>query len=95
MKKVAAAMKKVAAVLVIALSGCVSTGIQQIDDDGTYMYSKQDWMAYSGGGVKLEMLKEARAFCQKQGKKMVLSEQVTQDYAIGQSASAEIQFKCL
>ncbi|WP_141396357.1 hypothetical protein [Polaromonas sp. AET17H-212] len=53
-----------------ALAGCASTntGIVQISED-TYMYAKQDWMAYSGSVVKAELYKEANAFCAGKGKK--------------------------
>jgi hypothetical protein len=84
------------AAAVLALSGCAapSTGIVKIADD-TYMYSKQDWMAYSGGSVKADMYKEAGEFCAKQGKKLVPIGSTSQDYAIARSsASAEIQFAC-
>ncbi len=51
-------------------------------------------MAYTGGQVKVEMFKEAREFCGAKGKKMKLLGQQSQDYAVGSSAGAEIQFAC-
>lgn len=89
-------MKMCLAVLVLALSACVTnTGIVKIDDD-TYMYAKQDWMAYSGSAVKVEMFKEANAFYKNMGKKMRIVGQQSQDYAYyTSSAAAEIQFQCV
>jgi hypothetical protein len=86
-------MKASVLIFALLLAGCVTTGIQEVDDNH-YLYAKQDWMAYSGGGIKVEMFKEAREFCQAKGKKMKIIGQGAQDYAIGQSASAEIQFSC-
>ena len=90
-------MKSVALLLLLALAGCATTntGIVEIDDN-TYMYSKQDWMAYSGGAVKVEMFKEARDFCKAKGKKFVLLNQQSQDAALYvASAGAELQFQCV
>lgn len=89
-------MKKLFALLSVALAACATnTGIVEIGDNH-YMYANQDWMAYSGATVKVEMIKEARAFCAKQGKKMSLLGQASQDYAMYSSAaSAEIQFQCV
>lgn len=86
-------MKKVIWAVAITLTGCVSTGVKELDDNH-YMISKQDWMAYTGGQVKVEIFKEARDFCMSKGKKMKLMGQQSQDYALGSSAGAEIQFTC-
>ncbi|EKD97874.1 MAG: hypothetical protein ACD_23C00699G0003 [uncultured bacterium] len=78
------------------LAGCASTntGIVQIADD-TYMYAKQDWMAYSGSVVKAELYKEANAFCAGKGKKFAPLNSTNEDYKPYQSsAAAEIQFTC-
>lgn len=79
-----------------ALAGCASTntGIVQIAED-TYMYAKQDWMAYSGSVVKAELYKEANAFCAGKGKKFAPLNSTNEDYKPYQSsAAAEIQFTC-
>lgn len=79
-----------------ALAGCASTntGIVQIADD-TYMYAKQDWMAYSGSVVKAGLYKEANAFCAGKGKKFAPLNSTNEDYKPYQSsAAAEIQFTC-
>lgn len=80
----------------LALAGCASTntGIVQIADD-TYMYAKQDWMAYSGSVVKAELYKEANAFCASKGKKFAPLNSTAEDYKpYHSSAGAEIQFSC-
>jgi hypothetical protein len=79
----------------LTITGCASTntGIVQIADD-TYMYSKQDWMAYSGGVVKAELYKESNAFCASKGKKFAPLNSTAADYGMSQSAGAEIQFTC-
>lgn len=79
-----------------ALAGCASTntGIVQIAEN-TYMYAKQDWMAYSGSVVKAELYKEANAFCAGKGKKFAPLNSTNEDYKPYQSsAAAEIQFTC-
>ena len=86
-------MKRVVAAIAVVLAGCVSTGVIEVEDN-LYMLSKQDWLAYTGGQVKVEMFKEAREFCRAKGKKMKVVDQTAQDYAIGSSAGAEIQFSC-
>ncbi|WP_145976158.1 hypothetical protein [Nitrospira moscoviensis] len=84
------------AIVLIIFQGCASTdtGIVEIAPD-TYMYSKQDWMAYSGGVIKAELFREANAFCASKGKTLVPLNSTAQDYApLQSSASAEIQFAC-
>jgi len=89
-------MKKTIAALAVILSACgtMNTGIVEIDDN-TYMYSKQDWMSHTAGAIKVEMFKEARKFCADKGKKFALVNQQSNDYSIGASAGAEIQFQCV
>jgi hypothetical protein len=85
----------VTAIATVALSGCgTSTGIVKISDD-TYMLAKQDAMAWSGSGVKVELYKEANEFCAKEGKKFIQVSNTSVDAAMYQTmAGAEIQFKC-
>lgn len=81
--------------LSILLIGCASnTGFVKLTED-TYMYGKQDAMAWSGSAVKAEMYKEAIAFCQNQGKKFIPMSSTSADAALYQShAGAEIHFAC-
>lgn len=81
---------------ILVLSGCAATktGVVQIGEN-TYMNSRQDVMAYSGGVVKAELYKEATAFCATQGKKSVPGTSSSKDYSpYISTASAEIQFRC-
>lgn len=89
-------MKRIAIAVLLALSGCAAnTGFVQLDEN-TYMYGKQDVMAWSGSAVKADMYKEAIAFCNAKGKKFVPGSSTANDYGIYQSyAGAEIQFKCI
>jgi len=90
-------MRKAILLMLLAVvnAGCAATntGIVQIADN-TYMYAKQDWMAYSGGVVKAELYKEANAFCASKGKKFVPLGSSAVDGSIGITASAEIHFSC-
>ena len=83
-------------IIATTFAGCAATntGIVQIADD-TYMYAKQDWMAYSGSVVKAELYKEANAFCVSKGKKFAPLNSTSEEYKPYQtSAAAEIQFMC-
>lgn len=90
-------MKKIIALLGIALTGCASTGPVQISKD-TYMNSKN-----GSGGIfgtttilRSELIKESSAFCTKDGKVFQLNS--TQDRPAGSGqpfATSEIYFMCL
>ena len=80
----------------LLLAGCVggSTGVVQLTKD-TYMVSKQDVRASSGSTVKVDVYKEANAYCASQGKELVRVSERTADAVHNQSmATAELQFKC-
>lgn len=82
-------------ILSALLVGCsTTTGIVKISED-TYMLAKQDASVWSGAGVKVELYKEANAFCAGQGKKFVQVSNTSVDAVSKQTmAGAEIQFKC-
>lgn len=84
-----------AVIATFVLYGCAAnTGFVQLTED-TFMYGKQDVMAYSGSAVKAEMYKEAIAFCASKGKKFQPVTSTANDYAVYQSyAGAEIHFAC-
>ena len=90
-------MRKAILLMLLAVvnAGCAATntGIVQITDN-TYMYSKLDRWAQSGGIIKAELYKEANAFCMSKGKKLVPLSSTSMDRRIGGKASAEIQFSC-
>lgn len=59
------------------------------------MYEKEDMTAYNGSATKVEILKEAAAFCSKQGKQMIVQSSSAKPSTIGSSyAGAEVQFAC-
>lgn len=87
--------KKITVIVVVALSGCATnSGIVDLGN-GNYVYEKEDVMAYNGSSTKVEILKEASAFCAKQGKQMTVQSSSAKPYTIGSSyAGAEVQFSC-
>ena len=79
----------------LTLFGCATnSGIVDLGG-GNYVYEKEDAMAYNGSATKVEILKEAAAFCAKQGKQMVVQSSDAKPYRYGSSfAGAEVQFSC-
>ncbi|MEK7761222.1 MAG: hypothetical protein AAB433_06560 [Nitrospirota bacterium] len=79
----------------LALFGCTTnSGIVDLGG-GNYVYEKEDAMAYNGNSVKVEILKEASAFCAKQGKQLSVQSSDAKPYTPYSSyAGAEIQFSC-
>lgn len=83
------------ATLAIGLTGCASnSGIVPVGG-GRYMASTMNSMAWSGGGLKADLFREAAAFCEKRGKEFQLMSSSGEDATLGgRYASAEIQFRC-
>lgn len=79
----------------VVVSGCATnSGIVDLGG-GNYVYEKEDAMAYNGNATKVEILKEASAFCAKQGKQLIVQSSSAKPYTIGSSyAGAEVQFSC-
>lgn len=89
-------MKKVILTIAVAtIAGCATnSGIVDLGD-GNYVYEKEDAMAWNGSATKVEILKEASAFCAKQGKQMVVQSSEAKPYTPYSSyAGAEVQFSC-
>jgi len=82
-------------VALLALFGCATnSGIVDLGG-GNYVYEKEDAMAYNGNSVKIEILKEAAAFCNKQSKALSVQSSDAKPYTPGSSfAGAEVQFSC-
>lgn len=80
---------------IVALSGCATnSGIVDLGG-GNYVYEKENPMAYNGNSTKVEILKEASAFCVKQGKQMLVQSSDAKPYTPYSSyAGAEVQFSC-
>lgn len=85
----------VSALIPLALSGCATnSGIVDLGG-GNYVYAKEDAWAYNGNATKVEILKEAAAFCAKQGKQMAVQSSDARPYTPFSSyAGAEVQFSC-
>ncbi len=82
-------------VALLALLGCTTnSGIVDLGGSN-YIYEKENVMAYNGSSVKVEILKEAAAFCEKQQKQMVVQSSTAKPYTPYSSyAGAEVQFSC-
>ncbi len=90
-------MKRILTLAAVAalLAGCATnSGIVDLGG-GNYVYAKEDAMAYNGNATKVEILKEAAAFCAKQGKQMAVQSSDARPYTPFSSyAGAEVQFAC-
>jgi hypothetical protein len=85
----------ISTVALLALFGCATnSGIVDIGG-GNFVYEKEDALAYNGNSTKVEMLKEAAAFCSKKGKLMAVQSSAAKAFTPYSSyAGAEIQFSC-
>ncbi|MFZ6749012.1 hypothetical protein [Undibacterium sp. Ren11W] len=85
-----------AAIIILILAGCQSTGVIPMGQD-SYMIGKKD--GSPGVGVsfsnKAEVYQEANAFCR--GKKLEVKtvEVTTTPAGLGRLGSTELQFKCV
>ena len=88
-------MRFVLALTAVLIAGCATnSGIVDLGN-GNYVYEKEDSMAYNGNATKVEILKEASAFCSKQGKQMLVQSSSAKQAVIYSShAGAEVQFSC-
>lgn len=90
-------MKKIVLVAMIAvLAGCASSGPVPIGKD-TFMISKQSagGMFVAASSIKVEILKEAYAFCGSENKVFQLVNSQEVPSIPGRMPSAEIHFMCL
>lgn len=85
----------ISTIALLALFGCATnSGIVDLGG-GNYVYEKEDAWAYNGNSTKVEILKEAVAFCEKQGKQMVVQSSDAKPFTPYSSfAGAEVQFSC-
>jgi|GEM_PF-3427688 len=77
------------------IAGCATnSGIVDLGG-GNYVYEKEDSMAYNGNSIKVQILKEASAFCNSKGKQILVKSSDAKPYKPGSSfAGAEVQFSC-
>ena len=82
-------------VLALGLFGCATnSGIVNLGG-GNYVYAKEDAMSWNGNAIKVQILKEASAFCRAQGKQMFVKSSEAKPYLPASAyAGAEVQFSC-
>lgn len=86
-----------AALLSIALAACASSTSVVPEGHDTYMVANQSVMGWSSGPAqKAKALKEAEAYCQKQGKQSEpISEIDSGAGGFGKISSGEVHFRCV
>jgi hypothetical protein len=84
-----------AGAIVIALTGCASSGILKSGGD-RYIVSKTSMQVGFGAptGVHADISKEADDFCAKQGKSLDVVDTRIEHPAIGKPGSATLEFRC-
>ncbi len=82
-------------VLMLALSGCSSTGVVQTDG-GRYMIAKKSAQVGFGPpiGVRAEVYQEANNFCAQQNKTVETINLELTNAGFARSAAATLEFRC-
>ena len=76
------------------VAGCTTTtGVVEVGD-GSYMLGSQTSGSWSGSSVKADQFKQAAAYCTRNGEKLKLLGEKTQDASFYSYASSEIRFTC-
>ena len=95
-------MKKIllsAAILgaAIAMTGCSTMSAEVFEaQPGVYTVSGENWMTYDSGDVRMDLMKQAKAYCDKMGKKLYVLETSQSDAVqYGKTATATVNFKCV
>lgn len=88
-------MNRTAAILLLALAGCASTGVVPMDG-GTYMIALRSAQVGFGpaNGAKADVYKEANAFCATQSKQVQTVRLDMTDGGFARPASVSLKFKC-
>jgi hypothetical protein len=81
---------------VVALSACASGGPVKTGPNTYYLTKKSASCGIGGGeGAKADLLREANAFCAKQGKQIqMLDAKAEKGTPFVRCASAELTFRC-
>jgi hypothetical protein len=90
-------MRKIIAMITVALSGCAANSGVVATGADTYFVSRQAATGITGmGNLKGEALGEAGQFCSAKGKALqVISQSDTKPpYILGNYPKTELQFKC-
>lgn len=86
-----------AALFVFGLAGCASSGVVPTGP-GTFLISKTSagGAFVSGASVKADLIKEADAFCARDGKTVqVLTSDAKNAIPFARMPSAEVNFRCV
>ena len=85
-----------AALAIIGLAGCSSGGPVKTGPDSYYLTKKSAGCGFTGGeGSKASLMREADAFCAKQGKQAIIDKaQAHNGIPFARCASAEVTFSC-
>ena len=84
--------------IVVCICGCATTGtngVVQIGPDTYMIGGLGKFTDFSGSAVKARLYQQAAEFCRSKGGEMIPLNSTAQDSKPGQSASAEIRFKCV
>ena len=83
--------------LLVVLAGCsTSSGVVSLGQDNYMIACTRKNYVGASAPVKAEAIKEADAYCKKQGKALLVTRTVQQDVKLFRSdPSAEVYFKCL
>ena len=84
--------------IVVCICGCATTGtngVVQIGPDTYMIGGLGKFTDFSGSAVKARLYQQAAEFCRSKGGQMIPLNSTAQDSKPGQSASAEIRFKCV
>jgi len=83
-------------ILILALTGCASTGVVPMDND-IYMVGKRSAQVGFGPpvGAKADVYREAKAFCAKQNKKVATIELNMTNSGFARPGSVSLQFRCV
>jgi len=89
-------MKTCLVILMLALTGCSSTGVVPMDKN-TYMVAKRSAQLGFGpaDGPKADVYREAKEFCAKQNKEVETVALNMTDSGFARPARAELQFRCI
>jgi hypothetical protein len=92
----ARSLKTATCLLLLALTGCASTGVVPMDK-GTYLIAKKSPQVGFGPpiGIKGEAYTEANEYCAKEGKLVETLKLDQTDSGFGRAAAVSLEFRCI
>lgn len=101
MKKIKIALLLAASTIGLAACGTMSSEVFEMSP-GVYTISGENLWTYDSGDVRMDLMKQAAAYCAKQGKKLSVIDTTGSDahyvqgYVMGgKSATAQVNFTCV